>query len=59
MQSEHSRLQSGGDDRLHQRLTRLEVFAADRQFILIGESHERGNINGEVRRAIGKWDSGF
>ena len=52
MKSEHARLQSGRDDRLHQRLASLEVFTADREFVLLGERHQRLNIDREIRCAV-------
>ena len=55
--AEHPRLESGRDQRLHERLAGLEILAADGQLAFASEFEQRRDVGGQVRRAIRKRDS--
>src|SRR5262249_28195062 len=52
MQAKQPRFESGSDDSFDERLTGLEVFAADRQTLIDCEFGERGYVTCEVRGAV-------
>ena len=53
LDAEEARLEAGREDRLHQRLAGLEVLAADRHAVLLGQLEQRGRVDGQVGRAVG------
>ena len=55
--AEEARLEGGGEDGLHEGLAGLEVLAADGRGILLRQLDHRGNIDGEVRCAVGEGDA--
>src|SRR6185437_7370236 len=52
--AQHARLERRCQDGLDQRLTGLEVLAADGSIVLLRQLLHHGQIDSEVRRAIGK-----
>src|SRR2546430_15319503 len=52
--SQHSRLQPGGENGLHQRLSGLEVLAADGSLVAPRQLVHCGDVDRQVGRAVGK-----
>ena len=50
--AQEARLERRREHSLHQRLTGLEIFAADGRFVLARQLEHHGQVNGEVRCAI-------
>ena len=57
--SQHARLQSRRDQRLHEGLAGLEILAADRNVAVSRQIQQRGNIGRQVRRAVGERHAGL
>ncbi len=55
-EAEHAGLQRRREDGLHQRLAGLEVFPADRGFVLARELEHHGQVDREVRGAVSERD---
>ena len=54
LEAEVARLEAGREDGLHQRLAGLEVLAADRQLLLLGQLLDRREVDRQVGRAVGE-----
>jgi len=59
IQAQHARFQAGREDRLHQSLTRLEIFSTDGRTLLVCQIHQRGNVHRKIRRAIREGNPGL
>ena len=55
VQAQAARAYDGGETALYQRLTRLEVLAGDRQFLLLGKLPHGRNVDGGVGSAHDEW----